>query len=73
MQTRMQKYIVGNFTNFNPRAIVNTSCRKNNALQKMVSKSIQVTTSDRNLPTACTLLSRFPLKQTCQVPFCRLL
>ena len=29
-QTRMQKYIYGNFSNFNPRAIVNTSYSKNN-------------------------------------------
>ena len=29
----MQKYIYGNFANFNPRATVNTLCRKNNALQ----------------------------------------
>ena len=27
-QTRMQKYIYGNFANFNPWAIVNTSCKK---------------------------------------------
>ena len=26
-QTRMQKYIYGNFANFNPPAIVNTLCR----------------------------------------------
>ena len=32
-QTWMQKYIYGNFPNFNPQAIVNTSCRKNNTLQ----------------------------------------
>ena len=32
-QTGMQKYIYGNFANFNPRATVNTLCRKNNALQ----------------------------------------
>ena len=35
-QTRMQKYIYGNFANFNPRAVVNTSGRKNNALQTSV-------------------------------------
>ena len=35
-QTRMQKYIYSNFANFNPRAIVNTLCRKSNALQNGV-------------------------------------
>ena len=32
----MQIYIYGNFANFNPRTIVNTSCRKNNELQNSV-------------------------------------
>ena len=32
-QKQMQKYIYGNFSNFNPQATVNTSCRKNNTLQ----------------------------------------
>ena len=36
----MQKYIYGNFINFNPRVIVNNSCRKNNALQNYVFSSV---------------------------------
>ena len=35
-QTRMRKYIYGNFANFNPRAVVNTLCRKDDALQNGV-------------------------------------
>ena len=35
-QIRMQKYIYGYFANLNPRAVVNTSCRKSNAFQNNV-------------------------------------
>ena len=68
-QTRMQKYIYGSFANFNPRAIVNTSCRRNTALMQkhygacswiFRAFSYQMHTDERNLSLATLTYHIFP-------------